>query len=130
MIASSHRFVCSALLALSMSGAGAQEAGSRKAPVETLEELSKVDANTRALAIKVDSQDHTLLDEIVARFPDLEELRIAHPGSNMHIENFKSLQKLKRLRSLDLAGDPFLSDEKFALLGSLKNLRSLKLALP
>jgi len=97
-------------------------------PIASLGELSKVSRDARELYISVNNT--SLLKAVAKRYPDLERLRIFHNGTLMLIDNLKILQKFHKLRSLELSGDPFLSDEKFRLLGSLLNLRSLKLSLP
>ncbi len=95
--------------------------------VETVAEAQRLDARTQR--VKIVMRDHDTLAAVLKKAPGILELAIDFPGNRMKLESIESLQEFKKLRRLDFRGDPFMSDKKFAALGKLECLKSLRLAL-
>ena len=91
-------------------------------------EAAELKADTRHVIVEMD--DHETLATVFRRVPKLRRLDLSHPGNKMPLESFKLLARFKNLESLKFEGDPFLSDEKFALIGQLHQLNSLSMSLP
>ena len=101
------------------------------------EPLVVVNNAAEATALKADTQrvrivmrDHQTLATVFKQVPSLKYLNLHHPGHRMPLESIKLLARFKKLETLHFEGDPFLSDEKFALLGKLEQLKTLHMALP
>jgi len=95
--------------------------------VETVAEAQRLDARTQR--VKIVMRDHDTLAAVLKKAPGILELAIDFPGNRMKLESIVLLQEFKKLRRLDFRGDPFMSDRKFAALGKLECLKSLRLAL-
>ncbi|MGK0189104.1 MAG: hypothetical protein ACI9R3_004921 [Verrucomicrobiales bacterium] len=99
--------------------------------VSTVGELEKLEENTRSLALDIKiGGNRSLIDVVVKRFPNLQELKIYSFPHEIHPSIFENVGKLKQLRSLELSGDAKLSEKDFALIGRLTSLKHLSFSLP
>lgn len=117
-----------ALLAVACALAAPPAAAAEDPVVTTIEQVEKLDPATTRVTVRMGK--HALLAALVKRVPRLEALVFEHPGNKVHPRTIALLEAFKDLRALTLTGDMFLYDEEFASLGRLKKLRSLRMALP
>lgn len=95
--------------------------------VENLEEAVLLSPDVTH--VRIEMRNHEMLAAVLKQAPNIRSLELHHPGNKIPLKSLRLLSEFPKLETLRFTGDPFLSDEKFAVLGKLNRLKTLSMSL-